>query len=299
MSGSISVVVPAYGTCPHLGRCLDALSHQTRAPDEIVVFHTGPDDPGSRLSARFPAVRFFHEDVRHFAGAARNAGAARATGDWLAFLDCDMLAHADWLAALERTAEDAPDAILSGAIGRAESGGAWSVVMWFIECGSVLPHRNPVELLSGPGANLFLSRRTWEAGGGFRGDLFAAEDGEWGVRLRAKGHCFLLAPGARADHVFAGGMAHSLSRLQELGRAGAWLRRHAALPGAAAVRVPALALLLPPARFGQMLLRLVREGGPIGLFLSVSPLIALGLVSWSLGFFREARRPTYPNNLAS
>ncbi|MEM1345990.1 MAG: glycosyltransferase [Pseudomonadota bacterium] len=290
----ISVIVPAYGPSPHLERCLAALLCQTLPPSEIIVFHTGSDDPGPRLAPRLPGVRFFHEDARQFAGGARNRGAVRATGDWLAFVDCDVLAEPDWLDTLARAAQTHPDAVLSGALGCAREGGVWAIVLWFIEFGSVLAHRPPGELLSGPSANLLLSRRTWEAGGGFRADLFAAEDGELGVRLRAKGHRFRLVPSARADHVFAGGLGHSLARLHALGRAAAWLRRHVGLPGSAAVRYPGLALLLPVARFGQMLRRLAVERGPLALFLTVSPLILIGLASWSLGFFREARRPTYP-----
>lgn len=290
----LSVVIPAYGAVPWLEPCLQSLRGQGRAADEIIVFHSGPHDPSPDLAARFPEVRFLHEDARHFAGAARNRGAAAASGDWLAFLDCDMRASPGWLAALERAAMAHPADLLVGSIGRVDSGGAWSFAMWLIECGSVLPHRPPVELRSGPGANLAIARDRFAALGGFPEDLFAAEDGEFGLRLRATGGAIRLVPQARADHTFPGGTGHSLRRLRELGRAAAHLRRGRDLPGSVAVRRPWLAFGLPFARLAQMARRLVTERGPLLPFIAVLPLVTLGLFYWAAGFRAEAIRPTYP-----
>lgn len=289
------MVIPAYGAVPWLEPCLLSLRGQVRAADEIIVFHSGPHDPASELAAGFPEVRFLHSEERHFAGAARNRGAAEAGGDWLAFLDCDMRASPGWLAALERAAVDHPEDLLVGSIGRVATGGAWSVAMWLIECGSVLPHRPALELQSGPGANLAIARARFAELGGFPDDLFAAEDGEFGLRIRATGGAIRLVPTARADHTFPGGMSHSLRRLGELGRAAAHLRRGRDLPGSVAVRHPWLALGLPLARLGQMARRIVSEGGPFWQFLAVLPLVALGLFAWGLGFRAEAARPTYPD----
>jgi len=198
----LSVVIPAYGAVPWLEACLQSLRGQGRAADEIIVFHSGPHDPAPDLAARFPEVRFLHIEDRHFAGAARNRGAAAASGDWLAFLDCDMRASPGWLAALERAAAEHPADLLVGSIGRVASGGAWSVAMWLIECGSVLPHRPPLELQSGPGANLAIARARFAELRGFPEDLFAAEDGEFGLRIRATGGAIRLVPTAQADHTF-------------------------------------------------------------------------------------------------
>lgn len=285
-----SVVIPAYGMCSHLEKCLHALDRQSAPPAEIIVFHTGPDNLSARLAGCFPSVRFVHEDARQFAGGARNRGAALSAGERLAFLDSDMVPASDWLLSLSAEAARHPDDVLIGSIGRWPAGGLWARAMWFIEFGSVMPHRRPGRLLSGPGANFAMHRGVWLQGGGFRSDLYAAEDGDLFVRLRGEGHLLRLVPLARADHVFAGGMGRSMARLLELGRAAAFLRREKNLPGSAAVRHPALAVFLPAARLAQIAGRLLREGGPLLEFLSVSPLIAAGLCSWSVGFFLEARR---------
>jgi hypothetical protein len=167
--------------------------------------------------------------------------------------------------------------------------------MWYIEFGSVFPHRRPQVVTSGPSANFAISRARFEAAGGFRSDLYAAEDGEFFLRLRDMGSTLRLVPTAVAEHQFPGGVVHSLRRLVELGRAAAFLRRGRDLPGASVVHRPGLALVLPFARLLQMARRLVVERGPLLQFLLLSPLIFLGLSFWSYGFWSEARRPTYPS----
>ena len=136
---SISVVIPAYGHCPHLGACLDALAGQSFRPKEIIVYHTGSHDPSGEMSTRHPGVNIIHSDTRAFAGAARNLGARHATGDWLAFLDCDMIAAPDWLAKLAARISEGHTEALVGSIGCGPSGGAWGRAMWFLECGVVFP----------------------------------------------------------------------------------------------------------------------------------------------------------------
>ncbi|MEL6642575.1 MAG: glycosyltransferase family A protein [Pseudomonadota bacterium] len=290
----ISVVIPAYGPTPYLERCLTALEAQTLPPLEITVFHSGPDDPTEALSATHPNVRVTHSDTRHFAGGARNAGAQGALGDLLVFVDSDVLVASGFLEAIARAADDHPDSVFIGSLGRYPAGGVWSRVAWFIEFGSVFPNRPAHSANSAPSACFGISRVAFEKSGGFRTDLFAAEDGDFFVRLRQAGLTLRFVPTAQGDHVFSGGGRRTLARLAELGQAAAFLRRTHELPGSAAVRHPPLAALLPFARMGQMLRRLVTENGPVGQFLLLSPLIFAGLCAWALGFYREARRPLYP-----
>lgn len=65
----VSVIIPAWGETPYLKETLDALAHQTLRDFEIVRCEPPKDEPN--------------------AGAARNAGIARATGEWIWFLDAD------------------------------------------------------------------------------------------------------------------------------------------------------------------------------------------------------------------
>lgn len=85
----ISVVVPSRNRAPLLPRALDSVLAQSEPPEECLVVDDGSDDDTEALiRGSYPNVTYFkqpHSGV----SAARNAGIARARGDWVAFLDSD------------------------------------------------------------------------------------------------------------------------------------------------------------------------------------------------------------------
>ncbi|RME40159.1 MAG: glycosyltransferase family 2 protein, partial [Deltaproteobacteria bacterium] len=98
----ISVIIPCLNAAATLERCLDALEHQTKLPFEVIVGDNGSRD-GSleiverRMRESALPLRLVHA-ARRGAAAARNAAAAQAKGDWLAFTDSDCIPEPAWLA---------------------------------------------------------------------------------------------------------------------------------------------------------------------------------------------------------
>ncbi len=295
MTGShISVVIPAYGATPYLEGLLRDLVGQTIPPNEIIVAHSGDHDPTGGIEHVAPLVRVLHSETRWLPGAARNAGAAAATGDWVAFIDSDMKPAPDWLAGLMGAlSEGGPGDIGIGAIDRAPDETYWGTVMWYIESGSVHPSRPPHEMAAGPGANMLIRRETFLALGGFPEDLLIAEDAAFCVRLREVGGRVLFTPDARAIHHFMCDRPHALSRLRALGAGGAAARKELDLPGSFVARTPPLGIVLLPVRVAQMVARLVLDRAPMSAFIRHFPGIAIGLTAWTWGFTRRSfARPT-------
>ena len=85
---SLSAVVPATDRPPTLLRSLEAIRNANDSPDEVVVIDAC-ELPG-------PA-------------AARNAGAHRATGDILVFVDADVLPHADAFERIRNAFQSSPE----------------------------------------------------------------------------------------------------------------------------------------------------------------------------------------------
>jgi glycosyltransferase involved in cell wall biosynthesis len=84
----VSVVIPCWNQARFLGDALESIRSQSHTPLEIVVVDDGStDDPGAVVS-RYPGVRLFRQPNRGRC-AARNAGAARARGQFLVFVDAD------------------------------------------------------------------------------------------------------------------------------------------------------------------------------------------------------------------
>ncbi|MFF8952937.1 CDP-glycerol glycerophosphotransferase family protein [Streptomyces sp. NPDC014940] len=88
-----TVIVPAYKVQAYLPECLDSVLDQSFPDLElIVVDDRSPDACGAiadEYAARDPRVTAVHLAENQGLGRARNAGMARATGDYLLFLDSD------------------------------------------------------------------------------------------------------------------------------------------------------------------------------------------------------------------
>jgi GT2 family glycosyltransferase len=112
----LSVVVPTCRRNVQLDSCLRRLAPGTQTLDperyQVIVTDDGaPEDAEEMVRTRFPWARWV-EGPRRGPAANRNAGARRATGEWIAFVDDDCLPDPDWLAAIERQSrEPATDAI--------------------------------------------------------------------------------------------------------------------------------------------------------------------------------------------
>ena len=104
MNLRFSVVIPAFNSVATLARAIESVRAQSWPVHEIIVVDDGSTDATAEVARRFGTVRLIQQ---HNSGVsvARNAGAAAATGDWLAFLDADdwyapdrIRLHAEWIA---------------------------------------------------------------------------------------------------------------------------------------------------------------------------------------------------------
>jgi glycosyltransferase involved in cell wall biosynthesis len=108
----ISVVMPVLNGETHIADQLAALARQTyRGEWELVVVDNGCRDRSMQTvrewAPRLPSVTIADATARRGLNRARNAGAAAAKGDFLAFCDADDVATPGWLDAMARGAVDA------------------------------------------------------------------------------------------------------------------------------------------------------------------------------------------------
>lgn len=87
----VSAIVTCYNYGRYLGGCLDSVWQQTRPCDELVVVDDGSTDETAAVLRPLvdrPNVTIIHQ-ANAGQAAAKNAGARRASGELLAFLDAD------------------------------------------------------------------------------------------------------------------------------------------------------------------------------------------------------------------
>lgn len=110
MPFAVSVVVPTYNRPVILGETLAAVLAQTHPPAEVVVVDDGsPTDAAEQLVTKLgPPVKYLKV---HNGGpsAARNAGVAASTAEWVALCDDDDLWTPDYLARAAALAAVAPE----------------------------------------------------------------------------------------------------------------------------------------------------------------------------------------------
>lgn len=104
MKPRFSVVIPAFNAAATLARAIESVRAQSWPAHEILVVDDGSTDATAEVAAGFDGVRLIRQG-NSGVSVARNAGAAAASGDWLAFLDADdwyapdrIRLHAEWIA---------------------------------------------------------------------------------------------------------------------------------------------------------------------------------------------------------
>ncbi len=96
---ALSTVIPTHNGARYLGEALESIAAQSLKPIEVIVVDDGSTDNTAEVvescRALLPDLIYVRQEQRG-APAARNAGAARAHGDLLHFLDADDLLLRDF-----------------------------------------------------------------------------------------------------------------------------------------------------------------------------------------------------------
>lgn len=186
-SDVISVILPVLNGERTLGLQLGALAHQTYAqPWELIIADNGSSDRSRAVAeswrGQLPQLVVVDASLHAGRAAACNAGARVARGDTFVFCDDDDVARPDWLAAC------------------ADAARTHDLVAGALDHYTLDPHAPPWKrrVLSRPprmpgsrpfadGSNMTVSRRAFEAVGGFCEELHRAEDVDLTWRLEAAG----------------------------------------------------------------------------------------------------------------
>lgn len=192
MSPAVSVIVPSFQRQRGLEGLLGALSRQLPVDGdfEVVIVDDGsspPLDEGRIRSASDRAVRLLRTENRGPA-AARNAGAAEASGSLLAFTDDDCLPAPDWLTRLAVAHSDHPDAVVGGRSVCGLPGNRWAESSQALE-DAVFKRANRAPNQAGflAGKNIAVARDRFIDFGGFDASFRFSEDREFCARWLAGG----------------------------------------------------------------------------------------------------------------
>ena len=288
---SISIVIPVLDREEELERCLASIARLDYPGDKIqvIVVDDGSRDGSAQVARNRGALVVSSGGVRRGPAAARNVGAARASGELLAFIDSDCSASTGWLAQLVPIFGDTRIAAVGGMVdGMCSASGVdrYEAVMSSLSLGSR-------ERFGGsgddtfylPSCNLLVRRALFLAVNGFVDSMHVGEDVDLTWRLRDAGWTIAYLPAGNILHEHRSSLRSFMSRRFDYGTSEGMLqklhpqrRKRFVLPPLLGL-VAALCLLAPfcgwwpvPVAAALLLgdasvyrLRLARRGAPLGL----------------------------------
>lgn len=98
---AITLAIPCLNAEGCIGLTLQALHKQLRQPHEILVIDDGSTDRSRDIVERFPGVKLIPHGQNLGIAAARNTAWKHASGDIVAYIDADTIAHPAMLDALQ------------------------------------------------------------------------------------------------------------------------------------------------------------------------------------------------------
>ena len=213
-SPRVSVAVVAYESGPLLAQCLAALRAQTVRDIEVILVDNASRDGAAQAAVREQPDLVFIPNAENLGfAAAVNQAARRARGRWLALLNPDAFAQADWLEALLAAAEAWPEARcfasrqlmakdpsrLDG-LGDVMSASGFAFRGGYGQADPGLA--GPAFVFSACGGAMMIDRQLFLEMGGLDERLFCyCEDVDLGYRLQLRGEPTLLVPAAVVRHV--------------------------------------------------------------------------------------------------
>ena len=158
-SPAVSFVIPARNEAASLPATLRSIGNlDTDVSHEVIVVDGGSADATPEIAERFGALVV--RQTGGGIGAGRHAGAERARGDWLAFVDADTVLRPDYLDRMLAFA----DGGYAAASSRCRIAGPRRAKLMELVINHVFPRLDRPIL---PGFNFLVARRVYDAAGGF------------------------------------------------------------------------------------------------------------------------------------
>ena len=191
----VSIIIPAYNAARFIGKTLESVLAQTLQDREIIVIDDGSKDDTAQVVAGYAGVRYVHQPNAGVS-AARNHGARVARGEYLAFLDADDIWHPAKLELQMQAFARHPQSIF----GRTQITKDTQLLEAFSQLREVPPLRYHLEpdfetsffypyLTT---STVVVTRRAFEAVGGFDTQLRIAEDIDFYLRVLADAPAVLV-----------------------------------------------------------------------------------------------------------
>jgi glycosyltransferase involved in cell wall biosynthesis len=280
----ISFVIPSYRSRATVELSVaSVLAQKTTHPFELLIVESGGQAEAAELTRILPTQRIFNSEVRLYPGAARNAGARQASGEYLAFLDADVVLPPAWLETLlARLLKDDRIKAVAAPVANANPEQRASRVLHWVEFSEYLPGQPSGFRPALSSSNLLLRRETFLETGGFAEHLAMGEDLLFSQKLK---YSLFLETSLAVCHRHRSDWHLVAGHLRQLGYWSGRHRRDHRSSGDWLRHIPLLSFGLPALRYVRILRRVSRSDRANGLeALVLTPWVVAALFHWASGF---------------
>ena len=191
----ISFIIPVLNGEEYIFHCIENVRGEMSDGDEIIVVDNGSTDATRRIVREFGNIRLLkYPDLS--VSALRNRGAQIASGDLLAFIDCDCLVCPGWRrSAIEVLLNDAMVAA-TGSHYDLPKNPTWVERAWLSSRRLIASEADYIV-----GGNFVIRKLVFDSINGFDEAMITDEDTDIGRRLRTRGFKLINAPQVRVIHL--------------------------------------------------------------------------------------------------
>lgn len=219
----VSIVIPVMNRADELRRCLTSLAALTYPQEklQIIVVDDGSNDDSPHVAREFSALLVPSGGTGRGPAAARNVGAAKATGEILAFIDSDCSASKNWLDELIPAFNNPEMAAVGGQVDGMCTESAvdrYEAVMSSLSVSSRERTGNRgTDTFYLPSCNLLVRRSAFRSSGGFKDTMHVGEDVDLTWRLRDNGWTISYLPAGNVLHEHRSSIRSFMSRRFDYG----------------------------------------------------------------------------------
>ncbi|HHT9138138.1 MAG TPA: glycosyltransferase [Candidatus Wunengus sp. YC60] len=279
----LSVVIASYESENTIIGCLSSLQNQSINENmEIIVVDSSTDNTATIIKETFPDSILYKFSERKFPGDARNFGVSKSRGEIIAFIDTDCVADKDWVEEI-RKAHQSSYPVVGGIIanGNPESYIGWAA--YFCEFSQWMPQSSRRYMVEIPTCCLSIKRWIFDKYGPFLEGTYS-EDTAFHWKLGNDGHNPLFVPSIKVAHKNVRHLGKFIKKEFIHGRFFAKVRmseqRFSILQRVIFIIVSPL---LPFLLFFRIAMRVFGNRVYRSQFMFSSPMVFIGLISWSCG----------------
>ena len=224
----VSVVIPTFNRADMLASTIDRIERQSISRDiyEVLVVNNNSSDHTQTVleqkRAIYPNLRAFRQ-AKPGAAATRNVGIREALGDFVLFIDDDILAEPDLIESHLRYHKESAEASIVGTVISPWEKSNDPFLRYLRDKGLFNPYsiacNRPMDFSYYHTGNVSTSRKLLSEVGGFNEEFFVygMEDIELGYRLEKKGCKMMPGLAAKALHEYFPTYRQFVARCQQAG----------------------------------------------------------------------------------